>query len=116
MRLRRFVSPVVTLAVLGGAGYAAYRTQDRWVPHVFPTKSETKAGDGHDHAEGGGHEGHDHGPRSDRVKLSPQAQKNLGLPLWVEPAGGDARVASPPERHQTFRSVPLYISLLTLRN
>lgn len=42
---------------------------------------------------------------------------DLGLPLWVEPAGGDdARVASPPERHQTFRSVPLYISLLTLRN
>jgi cobalt-zinc-cadmium efflux system membrane fusion protein len=82
MRLRKFVSPVVTLALLAGAAYAAYRTQDRWVPHVFPTKPETKAEGGHDH--GGGHEGHDHaghdhGPRGDRVKLSPQAQKNLGL-------------------------------------
>ncbi|MEO2090259.1 MAG: efflux RND transporter periplasmic adaptor subunit, partial [Gemmataceae bacterium] len=43
-------------------------------------KSEAKAEGGHDHdAAGGGHEGHDHGDRSDRVKLSPQAQTNLGL-------------------------------------
>jgi multidrug efflux pump subunit AcrA (membrane-fusion protein) len=79
MRLRRFVAPFVAVVSLTGAGYAAYRTQDRWVPHVFPTKAETKAGGGHDHAEGGGHEGHDHGPKGDRVKISPQAQKNLGL-------------------------------------
>ncbi len=82
MRLRRFVSPLVTLALLCAAGYAAYRTQDRWLPHVFPAKSAAKSGDGHDHGEGGGHDdhaGHDHGPRGDRVKLSEQAQKNLAL-------------------------------------
>lgn len=83
MNLRRFVSPVVTLAVLGTVGYAAYRTQDKWVPHVFPTKSAAKSGahGGHGDEKGGAdaHAGHDHGPRDDRVKLSPQAQKNLGL-------------------------------------
>lgn len=45
------------------------------------------------------------------------ADEVLSLPLWVEPAGGgDARGVCRPERHQVFRSVPLYISLLTLRN
>lgn len=83
MRFRRFLSPAVAVAVLAGAAYAAYRTQDVWVPHVFPAKPAAKAGDGHDHG-GGGHEGHDHaghdhGPKGDRVKLTPQAQKNLGL-------------------------------------
>ncbi|MBX9579285.1 MAG: efflux RND transporter periplasmic adaptor subunit, partial [Gemmataceae bacterium] len=83
MRLRRFVSPVVTLAVLASVGYAGYRTQDRWVPLVFPEKA-AKSGGGHgggaadDHA-GHDHGGHDHAPKGDRVKLSPQAQKNLGL-------------------------------------
>ncbi|MBX9623588.1 MAG: HlyD family secretion protein [Gemmataceae bacterium] len=83
MRLRRFVSPVVTLAVLAGVGYAGYRTQDRWLPLVFPEKA-AKSGGGHgegaadDHA-GHDHAGHDHGPKGDRVKLSPQAQKNLAL-------------------------------------
>ena len=82
MRLRQFVSPLVAVAVLAAGGYAAYRTQDRWLPHVFPTKA-AKSGEG-GHAEGGGaghddHAGHDHGPRGDRVKLSPQAQKNLAL-------------------------------------
>ncbi|QDU21347.1 efflux RND transporter periplasmic adaptor subunit [Urbifossiella limnaea] len=78
MRLRRVVAPVVTLVVLVAAGYAAFRTQDQWVPHVFPAKAAKGAGDGH----GGGddHAGHaDHGARTDRVTLSEQAQKNLGL-------------------------------------
>ncbi len=82
MRLRRVISPRVTLAGLGGVGYAAYRTQERWVPFVFPAKT-VKSGDdygGHgDHAGHEDHAGHDHGARADRVKLSPQAQKNLGL-------------------------------------
>lgn len=78
MSLRKLVSPLVTVAVLGSAGYASYLTQDRWVPHVFPDKG-TKSGGGH--AEGGHdeHAGHDHGTRGDRVKLSPQAQQNLAL-------------------------------------
>ena len=77
MRFRSFLTPAITVAVLAGAAYAAYRTQDVWVPHVFPTKTAAKSGDDHG---GGGHEGHaDHGSKGDRVKLSPQAQKNLGL-------------------------------------
>jgi multidrug efflux pump subunit AcrA (membrane-fusion protein) len=75
MRLKRILSLVVTLAVLAGAGFAAYRTQDQWMPHVFPTKS-AKSGDAH--AESG--KADEHGAKAvDRVKLSPQAQKNLGL-------------------------------------
>ncbi len=73
MRLRRYVTPLIMVAVLGAAAFAAYRTQHRWVPYVFPAKA-AKSGD----AQGeGGHD--DHGPRGDRVKLSPQAQKNLAL-------------------------------------
>lgn len=78
MRLRRFVSPVATLAVLAGVGYAGYRTQDRWVPLVFPEKTATSGG-GHGGRAADDHAGHDHAPKGDRVKLSPQAQKNLGL-------------------------------------
>ncbi|MFO0850754.1 MAG: efflux RND transporter periplasmic adaptor subunit [Gemmataceae bacterium] len=80
MWLKRILSPVITVVFLAGAGFAAFRTQDKWMPHVFPGKPEAKAEGGHDSAAaGGGHEGHDHGPRNDRVKLSAQAQKNLGL-------------------------------------
>lgn len=81
MKIRQFVGPIVFFAILGGASYAAYRTQEKWMPYVFPAKSAAKSsGHGHDHGESGeGHEGHDHGVKSDRVKLSPQAQKNLSL-------------------------------------
>ena len=75
MRLRKFVAPVVTVVVLGAAAYAAYRTQDQWVPHVFPAKA-AKPADGEKAASEGRA---DHGPRDDRVKLSAQAQKNLAL-------------------------------------
>lgn len=72
MWLKRLLTPVVTLAVLAAGGYAAYRTQERWMPYVFPPKAEAKP-DGHDdHDE----HAHDH---AERVKLSPQAQQNLGL-------------------------------------
>ena len=83
MSLRRVISPIITLAVLGVVGYAAYRTQDQWFHHVFPAKAAKGGGDGHGgHGGGegeGGHAGHDHGARTDRVTLSGQAQKNLGL-------------------------------------
>lgn len=79
MRARRFLAPLVTVAALAGVSYIAYRTRDRWVPHVFPTQPAATSGAGHDHDEGGGHAGHDHGAREDRVKLSAQAQQNLGL-------------------------------------
>ncbi len=75
MKLRQVVSPALTVAVLGGLGYAAYRTQDKWVPHVFPARA-AKTADPH-----GGEKGKDeHAAKPvDRVKLSPQAQKNLAL-------------------------------------
>ncbi|WP_010042710.1 efflux RND transporter periplasmic adaptor subunit [Gemmata obscuriglobus] len=88
MNLRRFVSLVVVLTVLGAGGYTAYRTRERWVPHVFPAGPAAKADGhgGHGERKGGAdahaghdHAGHDHGARDDRVKLSPQAQRNLAL-------------------------------------
>lgn len=75
MKLRRIIAPVVTVAVFGTAAYTAYRTQDRWVPYVFPAKA-AKPGNGHDDAG----KPDEHAARAvDRVKLSPQAQKNLSL-------------------------------------
>jgi biotin carboxyl carrier protein len=85
MRLRSLVVPAVAVTLLGMAGVAAYRTRERWMPVAFPTKSGAPAEGGHA-PEGGGHDqeghdhaGHDHGAAADRVKLSPQAQRNLGL-------------------------------------
>jgi membrane fusion protein, heavy metal efflux system len=43
------------------------------VPHVFPDAPPARSGHGHND------QGHDHGAAGDRVKLSPQAQANLGL-------------------------------------
>ena len=83
MSLRTFVYPAVAAAVLGAVGTAGYITRERWLPHVFPAKPPASAEGGHAHGEGdhAGHDhaGHDHGARGDRVKLSPQAQKNLAL-------------------------------------
>lgn len=79
MRLHKLVTTVVVVGALGAGGYAAYRTQDQWVPHVFPGKPAAKSG-GHDHGhDDHDHAGHDHGARDDRVTLSEQAQRNLGL-------------------------------------
>ncbi|QJW99435.1 efflux RND transporter periplasmic adaptor subunit [Frigoriglobus tundricola] len=71
MRLRA-VLPVVALAAVCGAAIGGYITRDQWVAHVFPSQADEKsaaahAGESHDHA------------HADRVKLSPQAQANLGL-------------------------------------
>jgi biotin carboxyl carrier protein len=78
MKRRTVLYSVLTLSVLGAVGYAGYSTRTRWLPVVFPTEPARSEG-GHAHADGGhDHAGHDHGA-GDRVKLSPQAQKNLGL-------------------------------------
>ncbi len=71
MRLRMFIRPLVTLAVVAGVGAAAYFTRDAWWGYVFPAKAEKEAEHDHDHDE------HDEGPP--KVKLSAQAQQNLGL-------------------------------------
>lgn len=86
MKLRSLAGPIVGCALLGVAGFTAFRTQDRWMPYAFPEKAPPKTG-GHDH---GGHEGHDHGHEGhdhghdhaaagDRIKLSAEAQANLKL-------------------------------------
>lgn len=75
MTPRKMIAPAVVLVVLGVSGYAAYHTQDKWVPHVFPGKG-AKSGDGHGEEK---EKPAAHGAGGDRVKLSPQAQKNLGL-------------------------------------
>ncbi len=71
MRFRRWITSVAFLALAAAGAFAAYQTQDRWLPHVFPGKTEAMPEDAHI--------GHDHGARDDRVKLSPQAQQNLAL-------------------------------------
>ncbi len=84
MRWTTLIRPILTIAAVGGIAALAYATRDRWTPHVFPTRptaaSEPIAAE---HDAGGGccgtEETHDHGPAGDSVKLSPQAQANLGL-------------------------------------
>lgn len=75
MFVRKLLKPVATVAVFGGLAVGGYATRDRWAPYAFPEPSKAKSGHGHDHADG---DEHDHGG-ADRVKLSPQAQANLGL-------------------------------------
>lgn len=60
MTSHRFLTPLVGLALLAGAGSAAYRTRDKWVPYVFPPKADAKAGGGDGH-------GHEHGPDGEHL-------------------------------------------------
>ncbi|MBX3399440.1 MAG: efflux RND transporter periplasmic adaptor subunit [Gemmataceae bacterium] len=71
MSIRRWLATAGAVALASAGAFAAYRHQDRWVPHLFPGTSAP--GDSVPEPDG-----HDHGG-ADRVKLSPQAQKNLGL-------------------------------------
>lgn len=74
MRMRQFAGPVAALVAVGGLTFAGYKTRDRWVPHVFPAKPAATAGG----EKADDHAGHAHGDK-EQVKLSPQAQANLGL-------------------------------------
>ncbi len=91
MKLRSILAPILACLLLGGAGYIGYRTQDRWVPHLFPTKVEPPVDShaGHVHDEMGNHidvGGASTGGTTDRIKLSPEAQANLNLDVdTVEP-------------------------------
>jgi multidrug efflux pump subunit AcrA (membrane-fusion protein) len=78
MYVRQWISPVISLAVLAGAGFAVYTTREVWWPHVFPEKLAQPAG-GHSHDED---EGSDHA-HADQVKLTAQAQKNLKLDVGL---------------------------------
>lgn len=69
MKLRKYVAPVLTALAVGGIGTAAFLTREKWIPVVFPAKSAEKADAPPDE--------HDHG--DERVKLTEQAQANLGL-------------------------------------
>jgi multidrug efflux pump subunit AcrA (membrane-fusion protein) len=100
MKIRKLVAPLVSVAVLAGAGYAGYRTRDRWLPHVFPPPPADAAEAGHD----------DHAP-ADRVKLSPQAVANLGLDVGPLQPGPYWRTALIPgsvvdRPGETDRTVP----------
>ena len=69
MRLRPFVRPIVVVLLVLGVGAVAYATRESWLPHVFPSRAEKTDApkpDDHEHA-------------TDQIKLSQQAQQNLGL-------------------------------------
>ena len=70
MRLRKLVRPLVAVVLAGGAAFAAYATHETWLPRVFPSRGEKPAPDAHEH---------DEKRPGDRVTLSEQAQKNLGI-------------------------------------
>lgn len=83
MRVSKLISPLITLSVVAGLGFAGYHYREPLKKILFPEQKKPGAsteaaphaeGDGHDHS---GHS-HDHASQ-DRVKLTPQAQKNLGL-------------------------------------
>jgi len=68
MRLRPYL-PAAAGCVLVLALTAGYATHERWLPYLFPIAEAQKTGEPVAAHPGG----------ADRVKLSPQAQKNLGL-------------------------------------
>lgn len=70
MNVRRWITPVVTVAVLAGVGAVAFTTREAWVSYLFPAKPPPAA------------EETKHGS-ADQIKLSPQAQKNLKLDVDV---------------------------------
>lgn len=75
--LKRLLGYLVATAVLGGLAAGGYFTRDRWMPLLSGGKSEEAAKEA-------AHDEHAHG---DRVKLTPQARRNLGLvvkPVKVE--------------------------------
>ncbi|MFO0840928.1 MAG: efflux RND transporter periplasmic adaptor subunit [Gemmataceae bacterium] len=80
MSIRRAFPWLAAAAVVSGVGYAGWRTQDTWRPWL----DSLRAGQASAAAEEGNHE-HAHG---DRIKLTDQARKNLGLsvgPATVTP-------------------------------
>jgi len=72
MRLHALVRPFVFLALVGALGAAAYLTRGTWWSYVFPTQSAPKNPDEPDHEPAE----EDEPPK---VKLSVQAQQNIGL-------------------------------------
>ncbi len=71
MKLRPYLPTVLGCALFLGVGAATYFTQERWWPYLFPVAEAQKTGEptGEPEPAAGGN----------RVKLSAQAQKNLGL-------------------------------------
>jgi biotin carboxyl carrier protein len=71
MRLHKLIRPAITLAIVAGIGATAYLTRGTWWPYVFPAKASEKQADAE-------HDEHDP-DAPPMVKLSTQAQQNLGL-------------------------------------
>ncbi len=72
----------------GGVAASAYVTRASWLPMLVAPAAEAKKEDPH--------AGHDHGPPGERVKLSVQAQANLGLVV-------DALI---PESYERMLTIP----------
>jgi membrane fusion protein, heavy metal efflux system len=70
MRLRKLVRPLIAVVLVGAAAFAAFATHETWLPRVFPSREEKPAPT---------EKGPDDKPPGDRVTLSEQAQKNLGI-------------------------------------
>ena len=71
MRLRPYLPTALGCAALAAVGATGYFTREHWLPYVFPvTESATAGGTAPEPEPAAG---------GNRVKLSPQAQKNLGL-------------------------------------
>jgi multidrug efflux pump subunit AcrA (membrane-fusion protein) len=70
LRIVPVLRVLVVLALIAGAGAAAYLTRDSWWPHVFPTKpspSDEHADHPHEH------------PEVLKGTITPLAQQNLGI-------------------------------------
>ena len=70
MKLRPLIRPIAVTALVGAGVGGAFYARETWLPYVFPSTAEKQ-----DTAKPNEHD-HDH---ADRIKLSEQAQQNLGL-------------------------------------
>lgn len=69
MRYHRLVRPLIAGLIIAGAAAAGVLTRETWLPFVIPPAKSDKDKEKHEHEE----------TPHDRVKLSTQAQENLGL-------------------------------------
>lgn len=83
MRTRTILLSSAGIALLGSALAAAFLTQETWRDWLFPATGATEEDHHHD--------------RADRIRLSPQARKNLGIVVEaVQPVKGYQRNITVP--------------------
>jgi multidrug efflux pump subunit AcrA (membrane-fusion protein) len=69
MKLPTYTRPFALVLLITGLAGAALMTRGSWLPHVFPTDSGDRSGPPE----------HKHEHPADRIALSEQAQRNLGI-------------------------------------